>query len=326
MTALAPTLQAFFTDRLATQRHASGRTVAAYRDTFRLLVSFVSDRTGTPPSKLDLADLGAPAIGAFLLHLEQQRHNSVRTRNARLAAIHSFFRYAALHHPEHADLISRVLSIPHKRYARALVCFLTLGRNPGAARHPGPAHLDRPPRPRDAPRRGADRPAGSRAHRAALPRRRPHYRTARPLHRERQEGTLHATDATRRGDPAQLARRARREPRRPTVPEPAWHDAQHRCGGITRHQVRQGSRTRCPVAHRQESNPARAQAHMRHGPARSRHRHRHHRPVARPRTHRLGDALHARRPRHQATGAGPHHPARQSRQAATGPPTACSPS
>ena len=125
MTALAPTLQAFFTDRLATQRNASGRTVAAYRDTFRLLLSFVSDGTGTPPSKLDLADLDAPAIGAFLLHLEQQRHNSVRTRNARLAAIHSFFRYAALRHPEHADSISRVLSIPHKRYTRALVSFLT---------------------------------------------------------------------------------------------------------------------------------------------------------------------------------------------------------
>ncbi len=125
MTALAPTLQAFFTDRLATQRQASGRTVAAYRDTFRLLVGFVANRTCTPPSKLDLADLDAPAIGAFLLHLEQQRHNSVRTRNARLAAIHSFFRYAALRHPEHADSIGRVLAIPHKRHARALVCFLT---------------------------------------------------------------------------------------------------------------------------------------------------------------------------------------------------------
>jgi integrase/recombinase XerD len=125
MTALAPTLQAFFTDRLAAQRQASGRTVAAYRDALRLLVGFVSERTAKPPSKLDLADLDAPAVGAFLQHLEQQRHNSVRTRNARLAAIHSFFRYAALRHPEHADSISRVLEIPHKRYDRALTCFLT---------------------------------------------------------------------------------------------------------------------------------------------------------------------------------------------------------
>src|SRR5258708_15338613 len=125
MTGLSPARQACFPVRPATQRRASGRTVAAYRDTFRLLVSFVSDRAGTPPSKLDLADLDAPAIGAFLLHVEQQRHNSVRTRNARLAAIHSFFGYAALRHPEHAGSISRVLSIPHKRYTRALVSFLT---------------------------------------------------------------------------------------------------------------------------------------------------------------------------------------------------------
>ena len=125
MSALAPTLQAFFTDRLATQRHASGRTVAAYRDTFRLLVGFVSDRTSTEPSKLDLADLDAPTIGAFLVHLEQDRHNSVRTRNARLAATHSFFRFAALRHPEHADSIGRVLAIPQKRFDRALVSFLT---------------------------------------------------------------------------------------------------------------------------------------------------------------------------------------------------------
>ena len=125
MSALAPTLQAFFTERLATQRHASGRTVAAYRDTFRLLVGFVSERTSTEPSKLDLADLDAPTIGAFLVHLEQDRHNSVRTRNARLAAIHSFFRFAALRHPEHADTIGRVLAIPAKRFDRALVSFLT---------------------------------------------------------------------------------------------------------------------------------------------------------------------------------------------------------
>ena len=125
MSAIAPTLQAFFTERLATQRLASARTVAAYRDTFRLLLSFVSRRTSTEPWKLDFADLDAPTIGAFLIYLEQERHNSVRTRNARLAAIHSLFRYAALRHPEHAGSIERVLSIPQKRFERALVSFLT---------------------------------------------------------------------------------------------------------------------------------------------------------------------------------------------------------
>ena len=96
MSALAPTLQAFFTDRLLTQRDASPRTVAAYRDTFRLLLGFAQQQTGKPPSELDFTDLDAPLIGAFLEHLEHERHNSARTRNARLAAIHSLYRYAAL--------------------------------------------------------------------------------------------------------------------------------------------------------------------------------------------------------------------------------------
>ena len=125
MTSLAPTLQAFFTDRLAAQRHASGRTVAAYRDSIRLLIGFVCSQTGKQPSQLDFADLDGPMIGSFLTYLEQQRGNTVRTRNARLAAIHSLFRYAALHHPEHAASIQRVLAIPPKRFDRALVCYLT---------------------------------------------------------------------------------------------------------------------------------------------------------------------------------------------------------
>jgi integrase/recombinase XerD len=125
MSLLAPTLQAFFTDRLLTQRQASPRTVAAYRDTLRLLLGFVQQRTATPPCRLDLADLDAELVAAFLTHLEHQRGNSVRTRNARLAAIHSLFRFAALRHPEHAELIQRVLAIPAKRYDRTLLCFLT---------------------------------------------------------------------------------------------------------------------------------------------------------------------------------------------------------
>jgi site-specific recombinase XerD len=125
MTTLAPTLQAFFTDRLVRQRQVSPNTIAAYRDTLRLLLTFTSQRTGVPPSRLDLADLDAPLIAAFLDHLEHERGNSVRTRNARLAAIHSLFRFAALAHPEHADSISRVLAIPPKRFDHALITFLT---------------------------------------------------------------------------------------------------------------------------------------------------------------------------------------------------------
>jgi site-specific recombinase XerD len=125
MTALAPTLQAFFTQRLIEQRNASPHTVAAYRDTLRLLLVFAQDRTGKTPSALDLDDLDAPLINAFLTHLEQHRRNSERTRNARLATIHSMFRFAALHHPEHAALIQRVLAIPPKRFQRTVVAFLT---------------------------------------------------------------------------------------------------------------------------------------------------------------------------------------------------------
>jgi site-specific recombinase XerD len=125
MSALATTLQAFFTDRLIRERHASPQTVAAYRDTWRLLLGFGARQTGRPPSALDLDDVDVPLICAFLDHLERDRGNSVRTRNARLAAIQSLFRYAALRHPEHAATIARVLAILPKRFERAIVAFLT---------------------------------------------------------------------------------------------------------------------------------------------------------------------------------------------------------
>lgn len=125
MTVLAPTLQGFFTDRLIRQRHASGQTIAAYRDTWRLLLGFAAARTGKQPGQLDITDLDAPLIGDFLDHLERDRGNTPRTRNARLAAIHSTFNYAALQHPEHAQVITRVLAIPAKRFDKALVTWLT---------------------------------------------------------------------------------------------------------------------------------------------------------------------------------------------------------
>ena len=125
MSILAATLQAFFTDRLARQRQASGHTIAAYRDALKLLLTFAAQQTGKPPSRLDIADLDAPLIGAFLNQLETSRGNSTRTRNARLAAIHSLFRYAALRHPEDAAVIARVLAIPPKRFDKTLITYLT---------------------------------------------------------------------------------------------------------------------------------------------------------------------------------------------------------
>jgi len=121
---LALLLEGFFTKRLIAQRRASPHTIASYRDTFRLLLGFAEKRLGRAPSKLALEDLNAPFVASFLDELESKRANGARSRNIRLAAIRSFFRYAALEAPEHSALIQRVLSIPRKRHTRPLIDFL----------------------------------------------------------------------------------------------------------------------------------------------------------------------------------------------------------
>ncbi len=111
-------LATFFTDRLMQQRQASPHTIASYRDTFRLLVQYAQQELKKPPSALVLEDCNTAFIGAFLTHLENKRGNSARTRNVRLAAIHSFFRYVALHEPQHVALAQQILAMPSKRYTR----------------------------------------------------------------------------------------------------------------------------------------------------------------------------------------------------------------
>jgi integrase/recombinase XerD len=125
MTQLAPVLQAFFTTRLASQYGASPHTIAAYRDTWRLLLRYAAKTTGTAPAALDLSQLDTDLITGFLTHLETERGNAITTRNARLAAVHSLFSYAAYHHPEHAATISRVLAIPAKRAHRTDITYLS---------------------------------------------------------------------------------------------------------------------------------------------------------------------------------------------------------
>ena len=121
-----PTLLArFFTQRLMAQRQASPHTIASYRDTFRLLLTCAGQRLHKSPSALVLADLDPELIGAFLDGLEKQRGNSARSRNLRLTAIRSFFRYAAFEAPAQSGLIQRVLAMPSKRYEKKLVGFLT---------------------------------------------------------------------------------------------------------------------------------------------------------------------------------------------------------
>jgi integrase/recombinase XerD len=125
MSALATSLQAWFTDRLIRENGASPHTIASYRDTIRLLLTYASQKLGVEPSQLDLDQLDAPLIGSFLDHLETERGCSARTRNTRLAAIRTFYRYCMLRHPEHAATIERVLQIGPKRHERALVTYLT---------------------------------------------------------------------------------------------------------------------------------------------------------------------------------------------------------
>jgi integrase/recombinase XerD len=117
-------LQSFFTDRLLRQRQASPHTIAGYRDSFRLLLQFAKQRLGKMPSTLTIEDLDPPFLGVFLEHLEKVRKNTARTRNARLAAIHSFFRYVALEEPAHALHCQRVLAMPNKRHERRPIEFL----------------------------------------------------------------------------------------------------------------------------------------------------------------------------------------------------------
>jgi integrase/recombinase XerD len=123
----ATVLQAFFLERLVAQRNASPQTVAAYRDSFRLLLQFAHQHTGTAPERLDLKDVDAPLVLAFLDHLERDRQNTIRSRNARLAAIRSFMHFAAFKDPAALPGIQRVLAIPMKRFDKPLLGFLSKG-------------------------------------------------------------------------------------------------------------------------------------------------------------------------------------------------------
>ena len=122
---LAPHLHAFFTTYLGQHKRASPQTVASCRDTFRLLLLFIKDTKQIEPSALNLTELDVPTILAFLTHLEQHRGNTVRSRNIRLSAIRSFFRFVALRDPERVDLVTRILAIPVKRQEKKLIGYLS---------------------------------------------------------------------------------------------------------------------------------------------------------------------------------------------------------
>jgi site-specific recombinase XerD len=218
MSLLAPTLQAFFAERLIAQRQVSPHTISSYRDTIRLLLAFAQEKTGRAPSRLQLEDLDAPLINAFLEHVERERGCSARTRNTRLSALRSLFAFAALRHPEHAALIARVLAIPPKRTDKPLITFLT---EPEAE-----ALLASPDQSRWLGRRDhallllaiqtglrVSELAG-----LALSRRVAGTSCLPPVSRERQERTHHTSDKANRRRVARLADRARRRARTAALP------------------------------------------------------------------------------------------------------------
>jgi len=258
MTPLAPLLQAFFLERLARQRGASPHTIAAYRDGFRLLLGFLHEQTGKTPSKLAVEDLDAETIGRFLQHLETKRGNSVRTRNARLTAIHSFFQFASLKVPDQAELIARVFDLPEKRFDTTADQLSHRARDRRAARRPGPLHLDRTQRPRAPPARSPGRAARLRTRRPALPR---PPALNQPLGQMRRQGPkrkVHAAHPPDRSSAAHLAARARRQPNQPAVPQPQRPTPHPRRNLATSHHPRRHRRRAMPLDHDQKHHPAHA--------------------------------------------------------------------
>jgi site-specific recombinase XerD len=305
MTLLAPSMQAYFTDRLIDQRRASPNTIAAYRHTFQLLLRFATTQTGRPPSALDISDLDAPLIASFLNHLQTDRGNTIQTRHNRLAAIHSLFAYLALHHPEHADTIARVLAIPAKRTEKNLLTYLT---DPEV----------------DALLAACDQTTWTG--------RRDHAMLALTIQtglRISELITLDCQDITL-GTGANVhtigkGRKTRRTPLIPTIRTvlKAWL-AERATGpddplfptrtgtqlsrDAVEHRLKipPGRRHQVPVAQRQAHHDAHAQAHRCNAPAARRERHHRDRPLARPRTNLNHEHLPARRHDPQTTSDRPH--------------------
>ena len=306
MSALAPTLEAYFTERLVQQRQASPNTIAAYRDAWRLLLVFVQQRIGTEPCQLDLADLDAPLVAAFLEHLETERHNSVRTRNARLAAIRSFFRFAALRHPEHAAVIARVLAIPTKRCERAIVSYLT---EPEADALVASPHNDTWHGRRDHAILAVALQTGLRASElTGLRNQDVELRTGAHLRcwGKGRKATRDAPATPNRVGPTHLDEGVRRAPRRSAVPHPSGHPAQPRRPRSTRRQTHRRRSPARTIAGGQERHAPRAQPLLRDGPAPRWRRPLGARPLARPRAGRDHVDVPARRPLDQGTSPRPH--------------------
>jgi len=270
-TSFAGLVQAFFTDRLQRQRRASPHTVAGYRDTFRLLLQFAKLRLGKAPSKLSLTDLDAPFVGDFLDHLEKARGNGARSRNTRLAAIHSFFHYLSFQEPAYAEQCRRILAIPSKRYERRLIEYLAPEEIDD---------LDRPPGPRTAAGGDPDGAAGVRTHRPAPLRHYPGRRAPRPLRGEGPEATVHSAPPGGGRGPDAMAPRVPRRAGDAGIPEQPRRTSEPGCGRATGRPPPAQRRTAMPVTEAKARDTACASPYHGHATASPRDRSRGHRAVA----------------------------------------------
>ena len=269
----ATLLQRFFTQRLMQQRQASPHTISSYRDTFRLLLQFALKRLHMQPARVAFEDIDAPLISAFLDDLQNSRGITARSRNVRLAAIRSFFNFAAFEMPARSAQIQRVLAIPSKRYARTQIDFLTRF---GSGCPIGGAELEYlvgTPRPRDAVAHGANRRAAVGDHRPQATGCKPGHRCAHPCCRQRAKGTLHAANKTVRRRLKVLVAGADQRQQRDPVPQRSRRASQRGWDAIYPGQAYGRRLPSLPIPEAQARYTARPAAHHCHGVAAGRCRH-----------------------------------------------------
>lgn len=285
-TTFAGLLEAFFTDRLVRQRQVSPHTIVSYRDTFRQLLRFAQDRLKKPPARMSLEDLDAPLIGAFLDHAEKARGLSARSRNVRLAAIRSFFRYVALEEPRRSAVVHRVLAMPNKKFEKRQVNYLT--------RPEVEALLAAPDRKRWSGRRDhallvvavqtglrCSELAGLRIEDVDL------GRGPQPaLPRKRPEGTLHAPAQGDCRAPPHVAPRTPRPAFRSGLPQRAWRPPERRGHRVRGEEARHGRPRALCVVEPETCLSSLPSTHPRHGLATQRRGPFRHCTLARPRVAR----------------------------------------
>src|SRR5215467_208582 len=294
-------LQSFFTTRLMTQRKVSPHTIASYRDTFRLLLQFAQKRLHKAPSQLGLNDLDASLVGAFLEDLENRRHNGARSRNLRLTAIRSFFRYASLEAPAHGGTIQQVLAIPNQRQRRALVGFLTRPEIESAGGTES-NELAGTPRPCVSTHRRSDRSATVGDDRITARGRRARSRRTCPLPGQRTEGTLYTLGQTHGRGPEKLDAGARQRRFQDVVSQHPRRTLECRWCSAPVGTPRGAGAEELRFAAQEEGFSSRASSRRRHGVATGRRGSSGDCSLARPRIRRNHPDLSRRRPCIEGTG------------------------